>query len=327
MRCGTIGTSRITHRFIEAAQDSGKIAITAVYSRTERKAKKLADQYGIGTIFTDLKAMAKSDAIDCVYIASPNSLHFEQAVLFLIHNKHVICEKPIFSNEEELDEAFQIADKHDVFLFEAMRNVHVPNFKQLQSSLPRIGKVRSIFLHRVRYSSKYDDYLKGEIPNVFSPDFSGGALMDLGIYPLHLAISLFGKPLVVDYKAVKLSTGVDGSGTLVLDYGDFSCTILCSKISTSYLHCELHGEEGSISFEDAAKLNNIQYINRQMKQPLGIPSPDIEHDMAYEIKRFLDIIETKDIETYKLFRSQSKLALQIIDEARRQNQIVFTCER
>jgi len=115
MRCGTIGTSRITHRFIEAAQDSGKIAITAVSSRAERKAKNLAEQYGIETIFTDLEAMAKSDAIDCVYIASPNSLHFEQAILFLMHNKHVICEKPIFSNEKELDEAFRIADKHGIF--------------------------------------------------------------------------------------------------------------------------------------------------------------------------------------------------------------------
>ena len=104
---GTVGTGWITSSFIEAAQLSGEFQLAGVYSRSEENAAMLADTYNASETFSDLEEMAKSDQIDVVYIASPNSVHFEQAILFLKNKKHVICEKPIFSNTRELEEAFK----------------------------------------------------------------------------------------------------------------------------------------------------------------------------------------------------------------------------
>src|SRR5690625_4309748 len=156
LRFGTIGTSKITNSFIEASRFIDDFELAAIYSRSHNKAQKIANKFGGGKVFTNLATMAKSNVIDCVYIASPNSLHYEHAITFLENKKHVICEKPIFSNRKELMEAFQIAKKHGVFLFEAMRNLYTPNFKKLLKELDKVGKIRSVFFHRVRYSSRYE---------------------------------------------------------------------------------------------------------------------------------------------------------------------------
>src|SRR5690242_21687337 len=97
----TVGTGWITEAFIQAARLSEQYQLVGVYSRTEEKAKQLAQQYNAPNYYTDLEEMAKSDEIQAVYIASPNSLHFEQTLIFLKNKKHVICEKPIFSNAAE----------------------------------------------------------------------------------------------------------------------------------------------------------------------------------------------------------------------------------
>src|SRR5699024_6510817 len=123
MNIGTISTSFITDNFIEALKEEGSFTLTAVYSRTEEKAANFAENY-----FTDLESMDNSEIIDFVYIASPNSMHFEQTLLFLKNKKHVICEKPIFSNKAELVKAYEVAEANNVYLFEAMRNIVTPGF-------------------------------------------------------------------------------------------------------------------------------------------------------------------------------------------------------
>ncbi|WP_188454744.1 Gfo/Idh/MocA family protein [Virgibacillus oceani] len=327
MKYGTIGTSWITDSFIKASQKTNDLTLTAVYSRSEKKARQFADTYAVDYVFTDLEQMAKSNVIDCIYIASPNSLHYEQAIFFLKHKKHVICEKPIFSNTNELNEAYKTAEENGVFLFEAIRSIHSPNFKQLKSNISKVSKVRSAILHQIRYSSKYNSYLDGDNPNIFSAEFSGGALVDMGIYPLYLAVALFGKPASVSYVAYKLESGVDGSGTLVLNYGTFTCTVICSKIVTSYIPCEIHGENGTFVFDDASKMNNLTFIDNQTSKAMSIESPDIEEDMVYEIGSFARIIETNSVEEYENLKKLSQIVLSITEEARRQNGIVYACER
>lgn len=324
---GTVGTGWITSSFIEAAQLSKEFSLAAVYSRSEENAKMLADTYGASTVFTDIEEMAKSDAIEAVYIASPNSLHFEQAIMFLKNKKHVICEKPIFSNTRELTEAFKVAEENGVFLFEAIRNIHTPNFKIVKENLRLAGKVRSAVLPYIQYSSRYDLFLQGEEPNIFSAKFSGGALVDLGVYPLYLAIGLFGAPKKSTYHPVILHSGVDGSGTLVLEYEDFVCTILCSKVSHSELLCEIHGEAGTFVMADAAPISQIEFVDSHTKESRVLSVPQEEKDMMYECKAIAAVINTNDQEKYAELKEMSKIVLSITEESRRQNDIVFDVEK
>lgn len=327
IKLGTVGTGWITEAFIEAAKLSGKLNLTAVYSRTEEKAKELANTYNAAHYFSDLEEMAKSSEIEAVYIASPNSVHFEQALTFLKNKKHVICEKPIFSNPAELEIAYQTAEENGVYLFEAIRNIHTPNFHILKEKIGLAGNLRSAMLPYIQYSSRYDAFLRGENPNIFTSTFSGGALVDLGVYPLYLAIGLFGEPKKVTYHPVILSSGVDGSGTLLLEYQDFVCTILCSKISHSVMPCEIHGEKGTFVLEDAAPISEIKFIDSHTKESEILSVPQEEKNMVYECINIAEIIETRDDIQYKKLKDMSKIVLRVTEEARKQNNIVFGVER
>ncbi|WP_035445197.1 Gfo/Idh/MocA family protein [Bacillus sp. UNC41MFS5] len=324
---GTVGTGWITESFIKAAELSGQLQLTSVYSRTEDKAKQLADTYNAPYFYTDIEEMAKSPEIQAVYIASPNSVHFEQTLTFLKNKKHVICEKPIFSTSAELHAAYQTAEENGVYLFEAIRNIHTPNFKILKDNLQRAGKLRSTILPYIQYSSRYDLFLQGEEPNIFSAQYSGGALVDLGVYPLYLAVGLFGAPKQVNYHPFVLRSGVDGSGTLVLTYDDFICTILCSKISHSELPCEIHGERGTFFLADAAPISTITFVDNRGKERETISVTQEEQNMVYECENIAKIIETKNDKEYLRLKSWSEIVLQITEEARKQNNILFASEK
>lgn len=324
---GTVGTGWITSSFIEAAHLSKEFQLVGVYSRTEENARMLADTYNASDIYSDLEEMAKNPKIDVVYIASPNSVHFEQALLFLKNKKHVICEKPIFSNTKELKEAFETAEENGVFLFEAIRNIHTPNFKTLKEKLPMAGEIRSAILPYIKYSSRYDLFLQGEEPNIFSAAYSGGALVDLGVYPLSLAVGLFGVPKKVSYHPVILRSGVDGSGTLVLEYEEFVCTILCSKLSHSTILCEIHGEEGTFVLDDAAPISQIEFFDSHTKESKIISVPLEEKDMVYECLNIARIIKTKNEKDYQDLRKLSQTVLMITEESRKQNNIIFDSEK
>jgi predicted dehydrogenase len=324
---GTVGTGWITSSFIEAAQLSKEFKLVGVYSRTEEKAELLADTYNASEVFSNLEKMAKSENIDVVYIASPNSVHFEQALLFLKNKKHVICEKPIFSNTGELEEAFKVAEENGVFLFEAIRNIHTPNFKTLKEKLPMAGDIRSAILPYIKYSSRYDLFLQGEEPNIFSSTYSGGALVDLGVYPLYLAVGLFGEPKKATYHPVILRSGVDGSGTLVLEYEEFVCTILCSKLSHSTILCEIHGEEGTFVLEDAAPISQIEFYDSHSKESKVLSAPLEEKDMVYECKNIAGIINTNNEKEYQELKRLSEMVLKITEESRKQNNIIFDSEK
>ncbi|EUJ29164.1 oxidoreductase, Gfo/Idh/MocA family protein [Listeria floridensis FSL S10-1187] len=168
LKLGIMGTNWITDAFIEGALNSGEWELTAVYSRTEEKAADFAEKYGsTQMLFTDVKEMAESDALDAVYIASPNGMHFEHAMTFLKAEKHVIVEKPIFSTVGELETAHRTAREHGVFLFEAARHIQEPNFKILKENVGRVGKLHGATLAYMKYSSRYDSVLSGEEPNIF----------------------------------------------------------------------------------------------------------------------------------------------------------------
>ena len=225
IRFAVIGTNWITRQFVDAAHETGKLKLTAVYSRSLEQAQSFSNDYLVEHLFTSLDEMAQSDAIDAVYIASPNSLHFPQTKLFLSHKKHVICEKPLASNIQEVEAAIALARENQVVLFEAFKTASLPNFLLLQQSLPKIGKVRKAFINYCQYSSRYQRYLDGENPNTFNPAFSNGSIMDIGFYCLASAIALWGEPHGVTATASLLESGVDAHGVVVLDYGDFSVTL------------------------------------------------------------------------------------------------------
>ncbi len=325
IRFGIIGTNWITERFLDAAKDIEDFTLTAVYSRTEEKAKTFARKYDATQTFTNIEEMVKSDVIDAVYIASPNSLHAEQAILCMNHGKHVICEKPLASNKKEVESMMQAAQKNDVLLMEAMKSTFIPSFQVIKENLHKIGPVRRYFATFCQYSSRYDTYKQGTVLNAFNPAFSNGALMDIGVYCLYPAITLFGMPKSIKAIATMLDSGVDGQGSIIMRYDTMEAVLMYSKITESNLPNEIQGELGSIIINKISSPSqvHIAYIDGR-KEDLSVPQK--ENTMYYEIREFVDLIKAKQTESEINTLEQSLKVASILDEARTQIGLTFPAD-
>jgi scyllo-inositol 2-dehydrogenase (NADP+) len=325
LKFGVIGTNWITESFIKAASNVEGFTLSAVYSRTEEKAKEFAERNGAEYTFTDLEEMAASDTIDAVYIASPNSFHAEHAITLMNHGKHVICEKPMASNVKEMESMISAAKENNVLLMEAMRSTVMPNFKSIQENLHKIGPIRRYFASSCQYSSRYDKYKEGTVLNAFNPAFSNGSLMDIGIYCLYPMVVLFGKPDSVKANGLLLETGVDGEGSILLNYGDKDAVVMYSKISNSYVPSEIQGENGSILIDHIQDMSKIE-IRYKDGTTEDITVQQDKPKMYYEAKEFIELIERSELESKVNSHANSLAVMEIMDEARKQIGLVFPAD-
>ncbi len=326
VRIGIIGTNWITERFLEAASKVDGFELNAIYSRTEEKAKTFANKYDVKYTYTDLEQFAGSDQIDAVYIASPNSLHAEQAILCMQQGKHVLCEKPMSSNSMEARSMIEVAKNNNVVLMEALKTTLVPNFKAIEENLHKIGKIRRFFASYCQYSSRYDQYKEGTILNAFKPEFSNGSLMDIGIYCIYPAIRLFGEPKSIKATSYMLESGVDGSGSLLLSYDQMDAVIMYSKITNSYLPSEIQGENGSIIID---KMNTPENVKIHYKDGTveDISRPQVENSMYYEAKEFVELIHDNRLESEVNSMHTSLLTAVTLEEVRKQIGLVYPADQ
>ncbi|SEB97617.1 Gfo/Idh/MocA family oxidoreductase [Paenibacillus sp. GP183] len=325
IRFGVIGTNWITEQFIQAALESEEFALSAVYSRTEERAKDFAAKYDIPNLYTDLESMAASDQVDAVYIASPNSFHAKQTIVFLNHGKHVLCEKPIASNAAETKAMIAASQMNNVLLMEALKSTLMPNFRAVVDNLHKIGTVRRYFASYCQYSSRYDAFKQGNILNAFNPAYSNGSLMDLGIYCLYPLVTLFGKPNSVQAAGVLLSSGVDGEGSMVMSYKDMDAVIQHSKISNSYLPAEIQGENGTIVIDKINQPGSVR-IHYKDGSVEDITVPQVKPSMHYEVKEFIELMKSGRVESTVNSHANSLAAMEVIDETRRQIGLVFAAD-
>jgi predicted dehydrogenase len=326
IRFGVVGTNWITERLLAAAKEHEDFNLAAVYSRTEDKAKEFAVKHGAAFTYTNLDEMAKSAEIDAVYIASPNSFHAEQAITFLNNGKHVLCEKPIASNIKELDAMIEAAKENEVTLMEAMKTTLLPNFKSVKENLHKVGKIRRYVASYCKYSSRYDAYKQGTILNAFNPIFSNGSLMDLGIYCIYPMVVLFGEPKSIKSTALMLESGVDGGGSVIMDFGEMEATISHSKITDSYLPSEIQGEEGTIILDNISEPERVEIRYRDGRVE-DISHPQSFPPMYYEVKEFIELIMNGQRESSVNSYENSKVTTGIMEEARKQFGLIYPADQ
>ncbi|SHF89145.1 Gfo/Idh/MocA family protein [Dysgonomonas macrotermitis] len=325
LRFGIVGTNFIVDTVLAAAALDSRFSATAIYSRTQETADAFAGKHNIPYTFTSLEEMAQSDLIDAVYIASPTAYHAKQSILFMENGKHVLCEKPMASNIHEVQAMIAASHKYGVTLMEAMRSTLTPNFKKVVDSLPEVGTIRRYFASYCQYSSRYDKLKAGIVENAFKPEFSNGAVMDLGVYTIYPMIVLFGKPLSIHASGLLLPTGVDGQGAVNFEYEGMNATVLYSKISDSLLPSEIQGESGIISLDRIDVISKAQFHKRKGDSyTLSIDTQKNEY--YYEIAEFIDLVESGRRESFINSHANSLATIEVIDEIRRQIGVVFPAD-
>lgn len=319
MRVGIAGAGTIIPAFLRAQKLVDDFEIQAICA-TEDMRERLegfASIYGIKDIYYDYKDMIKDKTLDIIYIAVPNSLHYDFSKWALESGKSVICEKPFCSCLKEAEELAGLSKKQGLYLFEAISNQYFPNYHKVKELLPELGNLKIVEMNYSQYSRRYEAFKQGDILPVFDPRKSGGALMDLNVYNIHFIVGLFGKPEDVRYYA-NMERGIDTSGVLVLTYPGFVCTSIGAKDCKAPVCINIQGDKGYIHSNSPANVfQSFQYAgNMQEAEEYSLNL--VEERLYYEQRAFADIIRQKDWAMNEQMLSHSLTVQKILDEARKQ---------
>lgn len=320
-----IGTNFIVDTFFEGARHEPRFRAVALYSRSEETGAAFAAKHQIPKVYTDVERMAADPEIDAVYLASPNALHYEQTLLFLNRGKHVLCEKAFASNARQAREMIDTACGRGVTLMEAIRTTQSPNFAQVRDNLYKLGPIRRYFGQYCQYSSRYDRFKAGTVLNAFKRELSNGSLMDIGVYCIYPMVMLWGKPQSLSASAYLLETGVDGEGSILASYPAMQATLMFSKITNSTLVSEIQGENGNMLIDGINDIRRVKIVYRDKREEdLTVPyNPD---DMVYELRAFIDAVESGACEDSVNTHAVSLATLELMDEARRQMGVRFPAD-
>ena len=315
LKLGIIGSHTITEQMLDAAQKSGYYQLTSVYSRSKDRAQTFGQPYGATQFFDDLAAFFDEGDFDVVYIASPNSCHFAQAKLAIEHDKQVIVEKPAFVNPVQFREIKSLLQAHpQAHLVEAARHMYTAIYHLARKKVDSMHPIQGATITTMKYSSRYDKVLdpSAETPNIFNPEFAGGALMDLGVYAVYLAVDLFGRPKFVHYYPTMTTSGVDGKGVAILTYDDFTVTLNVGKTANSYLPTEIYGLKDALVFDNAFDTRHVSYYDSHQQEHELIPDHLYGNTMLDEMKAFAKMFAHQDdLDVHRQYEEQLKLAEQV----------------
>ena len=335
MKLALIGTGKIIGDALFALEAVPQIEKTAIFARprSREKAENFAKKYAIPEIYTDYEKLLNETAADTVYIGLINSAHYSYAKEALLHGKHVILEKPFTGFYEEAKELKAIAEEKKLFIFEAITPLHNEIFEEMKKNMDKMGTLRTVLCNYSQYSSVYDNYVAGDIPHSFSPEYYGGAMYDVNVYNIHYCVGLFGEPKDATYFPNIGPNGIDTSGTLVLSYDGFSAICTGSKDSDGPCHVYVQGEKGTMRIDgkpNAAEALTTIYVNEAIKERVKdaaggmvratitetFEAPKRHHRMCKEFTDFANIIESKDYETAAKLLEETVAVVGVLERAR-----------
>lgn len=225
IRWGILGTGNIANNMARALHDAPDAGIVAVASRTQERAETFGKKWDIPNCYDSYAALIERSAVDIVYIATPHSEHYANMLLCLDAAKHVLCEKAFTLNAAQARECIARARQQNVFLMEAMWMRFFPAVAQLRTWLQQgiIGDVRLVqadFCINIPFTPEH---------RLYRPELGGGALLDLGIYPLSFTAMVLGMPQHTQSHAHIGQTGVDELDAMLLTYQNgATASLTCS---------------------------------------------------------------------------------------------------
>ena len=295
----------------------GNHKIVSVYSRTYSKAKEFAEKYG-ATVCADYESAVNRDDVDGVYIATPHTSHVEYAVKAMKMGKPVLCEKPVGVSVKDVDILINTAKETDTYFCEAMWTWFSPVALKVKEWV-QSGEIGEIMDVTINYA--FPGIMMSKDSRVLTPETAGGALLDIGIYPITYCYNLFGVPKGIKCDG-EIKDGIDIAETVVLDYGSFKCTLNMSLCKLKE-NCKITGTKGSINlptfFHMASKATLKKGIRRKVFR--GKTDYLTEFNCVAE-----EIRQGKKGSSYIPFEA-TRECMKIMDECRKQMKLVYPFER
>jgi len=317
LRWGIIAPGGIANKFAEAVSQFTAGQVVAVSSRDEGRARSFAERHGIPRAYAGHDALGADPEVDAVYIASPHSAHREHAVAMARAGKHVLIEKALARNLIEVNEIFDAARGAGVFAMEAMWTRHLPHIAAVRRWIAdgRIGEVVTVVAdHGQSLDLGPDHRLK-------APELAGGALLDLGVYPVAFVVDLLGAPTSVHAAGHRTETGVDASVALTLGYPDpvfaqASCTLKV-KTPTTAVVC---GTGGRIELDGDFYGGTVarRLAPGKVREVVEEFDGRVANGFQFEIAEVARCVADGRVESERMRWDDSRAVMSVLDEARRQ---------
>lgn len=243
VRWGVLGPGKIAKKFTEAASRVPNAVVKAVGSRSFDRANRFATSYQIPHVYSSYEDLMASKEIDAIYIATPHSAHHKFTLACIAQNKAVLCEKAFAINSKEVKEMIAAAKAQQVFLMEAMWTRFLPHFKRVLELVNsgELGKIKSI---QADFGFKAPEDPQNRLYNL---SLGGGALLDVGLYPIFLVTALLGKPDEIVAKANFAATGADTQSTIYFGYAEgVQASVTNSIITDTSIIAQINFERGRI---------------------------------------------------------------------------------
>lgn len=279
VRWGILGTGGIARAFALGLKHAPGAVLAAVGSRTPDSAGTFARELGIEHAYGSYTALADAPDVDIVYIATPHPMHAENALLALGGGKAVLCEKPFTMNRREAGEVVALARAKGLFLMEAMWTRFMPALAEVKRIMAsgEIGAVTQVHAD-FGYSATLDPEHR-----VNKLALGGGALLDLGIYPLSIACALLGQVESVRAQAIFTDTGVDATTAFTMKHAGGTLSVCsCSMRARSASELIVSGTRGSIRMHRMFHLAERITVELQDGSSRTIPTPYLGNGYTHE---------------------------------------------
>jgi len=314
VRWGILGTGKIAKTFAAALQDTPGAVLAGVGSRSGDGAAAFAAQFG-ATPYASYEALVAAPDIDLVYVGTPHPMHAQNVRLALEAGKGVLCEKPFTMNRREAEPLVALAREKGLFLMEAMWTRFLPALAEVRRIVAagEIGPVRQVIAD---IGFKPD---VGPEHRLFNPDLGGGALLDIGIYPLSIAMALLGPVTSVAAQADLGPTGVDEQTALVLRHEGGTMSV-CSCSLRARLAGELTvaGELGHVRMDTMFYRAQTVSVVRADGAHRTVPVPYLGNGYVHEIIEAQRCWRAGLVESPGMTHAETLALMGVMDEARRQ---------
>lgn len=322
---GILSTGTIARKFaatLNQLSDSGKLA--AVASRNMDGAKKFASEFHVPKMYSSYLDLARDPEIDVIYIATPHSLHYENAKLCLENGKHVLCEKSFTVNAVQAAELFELAREKNLFIMEAFWTKFLPAYQLLCKTLAEktIGEITH-FRAQYGFAPTGARYIRK-----FDPLLAGGTLLDIGVYAIGVAAMLLGyHPKELHSSALLGEYGTDTFNSIMLTYENGPTAHLITTIGSIIdPHAVVFGTKGHIALPNFTALTSFQ-VSIDNEAPYTVDSPFLVNGFEYQIKEtercLLAGVRESTIMTYQ----NTIDVLTLMDKARASWGLIFPCEK
>ncbi len=312
-RWGIIGAGNIAGSFAQGLSVLPDAECYAIASRDEAKAIAFAKKYGCSKYYASYTEMLEDPDVDIVYVATPNNLHYTHTMMALEAGKPVLCEKPFAITCQQAMTMMRTSREKNLFLMEALWSRFLPSVLETKKRLDS-GEIGNPLLLQAEFGihPSYDPSSR-----LFDPKLGGGSIPDIGIYPIFLALYLFGDPLSVEVSSVPAPTGVDMTTTIVMKHKEGRMSVLTSSFAFDLeSDAKITGDAGRL------RLCRMFHIPTTLKVRHRVDEPEVEIPVVlegngynYEALEVMRCISEGKIESDQWSHQNTLRLLDIVEQA------------